>query len=257
MQLWRTDGTASGTVVLASLPNGFDGPEFESAALGSFLLFSAADDLHGQELWKSDGTPQGTGPLADLNTSDPGGSHPAELNALGDRVLFFANDGVHGYGLWKSDGTGAGTSLVREFIPGLKPDSSPFDSIAEPSGKNLFFILTEQGVETVLWRTDGTEGGTIPLTTGSLKVRSHLGFRAVGDTLFFVAVDEEHGAALWKSDGTPAGTVLVKDIEPGFDGSHPQNFTAFQGRLYFTVQDFDHGVEPWVSDGTRRPARTS
>jgi len=30
-----------------------------------------------------------------------------------------------------------------------------------------------------------------------------------------------NGRELWKSDGTEAGTVLVEDIWPGADSSHP------------------------------------
>ena len=41
----------------------------------------------------------------------------------------------------------------------------------------------------------------------------------VGGTLFFTANDGINGTELWKSDGTAAGTVLVKDINPGSDGS--------------------------------------
>ena len=30
---------------------------------------------------------------------------------------------------------------------------------------------------------------------------------------------------LWKTDGTESGTVLVKDINPGFNGSYPYSFS--------------------------------
>src|SRR5215210_8040536 len=48
-------------------------------------------------------------------------------------------------------------------------------------------------------------------------------FTDVAGTLFFWLDDDEHGAELWKSDGTEAGTVMVKDINPGAAGSHPDN----------------------------------
>ena len=43
----------------------------------------------------------------------------------------------------------------------------------------------------------------------------------VNGTLYFDANDGTHGDELWKTDGTAAGTVMVKDIDPGSDGSIP------------------------------------
>src|SRR6516162_1765072 len=44
---------------------------------------------------------------------------------------------------------------------------------------------------------------------------------AINSTAFYTANDGIHGTELWKSDGTAAGTVLIKDINPGGDGSYP------------------------------------
>ncbi|MEZ4655598.1 MAG: hypothetical protein R3E12_18915 [Candidatus Eisenbacteria bacterium] len=48
----------------------------------------------------------------------------------------------------------------------------------------------------------------------------------INGVLFFSADDGVHGRELWKCDGTAAGTVMVKDIEPGPDGSAPSSFVA-------------------------------
>ena len=42
---------------------------------------------------------------------------------------------------------------------------------------------------------------------------------AVGSTLYFVGTDLTYGAELWKSDGTTDGTEIVRDIDPGTNGS--------------------------------------
>ncbi len=44
--------------------------------------------------------------------------------------------------------------------------------------------------------------------------------------------------------------VLVKDINPGSDGSYPNYFTEIDNQLYFTADDSENGNELWVSDGT-------
>ncbi|PYQ65208.1 MAG: hypothetical protein DMF53_05930 [Acidobacteria bacterium] len=252
-RLWRTDGTSRGTFQVATARSlqGSGGAGFGGAVLGNTLIFSAQDDAHGDELWRSDGTPQGTGLLVDINSHNPTASSvPYYLSAAGNDVFFFANDGQHGFELWKSDGTAAGTALVHEFIPGLEPGFMPFSFLAAQAGGSLFFKLVESGGDTGadgLWRTDGTDRGTVRLTNDKVWPGQ---ICAVGNTLFFAARDDDHGTELWKSDGTPAGTVLVKDVEPGFAGSEVDNLTAFQGRLYFTARMAGHGNELWVSDGT-------
>src|SRR5688572_7448707 len=48
----------------------------------------------------------------------------------------------------------------------------------------------------------------------------------VGDQIFFMGEDGTTGLELWKSDGTAAGTALVREINPGPDGSHPDDATV-------------------------------
>src|SRR5580704_11931564 len=66
----------------------------------------------------------------------------------------------------------------------------------------------------------------------------------------FNADDGVDGVELWKSDGTAAGTVMVKDIDPGSDGSFPNSLTNVNGTLYFSADDGTDGFELWKSDGT-------
>ncbi|QGJ70243.1 Hypothetical protein PBC10988_19380 [Planctomycetales bacterium 10988] len=72
----------------------------------------------------------------------------------------------------------------------------------------------------------------------------------VGAITFFVANDGSSGAELWKTDGTSAGTVLVKDINPGSDGSAPYGLTNVNGTLFFQAFEPSTGTELWISDGT-------
>src|SRR5207302_7871566 len=57
-ELYRSDGTPSGTALLKDIrpgPLGSDPDQFTPA--GTFLFFTANDGLHGTELWKTDRTP--------------------------------------------------------------------------------------------------------------------------------------------------------------------------------------------------------
>lgn len=43
----------------------------------------------------------------------------------------------------------------------------------------------------------------------------------------FAVDDGVHGTELWRSDGANAGTYLLRDIEPGSEGSNPEWLIAF------------------------------
>ena len=80
-------------------------------------------------------------------------------------------------------------------------------------GETLFFPAAGG-----LWRSDGTEAGTVRVKNISHGYTDPAILTPVGDALFFTADDGRHGLELWKSDGTRSGTVMVKDIEPGARG---------------------------------------
>lgn len=105
-ELWRSDGTTTGTALVKDIYPGTDsnGIPFGSAPraltnVNGMLYFSADDAANGRELWQSDGTGPGTVLVQDIN---PGiaGSYPDWLTNLNGKLLFSANDGTHGIELW-------------------------------------------------------------------------------------------------------------------------------------------------------------
>lgn len=66
--------------------------------------------------------------------------------------------------------------------------------------------------------------------------------------IYFAADDGEHGKELWVTDGTE--TKMVKDINPGSNGSDVSNLKILNGKLIFTATDETNGNELWTSDGT-------
>jgi len=253
-QIWKTDGTAAGTVELS----GFTVPNFipqglQGAATPARLLFTADDGVHGKELWMTNGTAAGTRLVANLDGVDHGGSKPNGLMAAGGILYFFADDGVHGSELWKSDGTGPGTELVHEFLPGPGALSRfrTFSAHADLGGTLLF--SAELGSVSALWRTDGTDAGTYALTPDGVQVDefpSNSVFGAAGGQVFFLATRPASGKELWVSDGTLAGTREL-DLLPGTLGSEPTLLTPFGDRMVFTARTSLSGDRRlWASDGT-------
>jgi ELWxxDGT repeat protein len=101
-----------------------------------------------------------------------------------------------------------------------------------------------------LWKSDGTEAGTVMVKDINERGSSSPGFLVnVNGTVFFNANDGTHGKELWKSDCTEDGTVMVRDINPS-GGSNPFRLTNVDGTVFFTAFDGTHGKELWKSDGT-------
>jgi len=263
-ELWKSDGTAAGTVLVKDIWPGMFGPIPTSSApanltdVNGTLFFQCNDGSHGDELWKSDGTEAGTVLIKDINPGtigpDPAGSAPENLTDVNGTLFFIANDGTNGYELWKSDGTEAGTVLVKDIDPGA---SGSFPSNLTDVDGTLFFIAADGTNGYELWKSDGTEAGTVlvkdidPGASGSFPTN----LTNVDGTLLFSSDDGPTGYELWKSDGTEAGTVLVKDIYPGTVGPYPYssspNFlTDVNGTLFFIANDGPTGNELWKSDGT-------
>ena len=248
-ELWKSDGTTAGTVLVKDIePGSFGASPTSLTAVGNTLYFRAYTATNGSELWKSDGTTAGTVLVKDIR---PGGygSDLTSLTAVGNTLFFGANDGVNGNELWKSDGTTTGTVLVKDIDAG-QYGASP--TLLTAVGNTLFFRANNGVNGYELWKSDGSGTGTVlvkdiqPGSYGS----SPTYLTAVGNTLFFSADDGVNGTELWKSDGSGTGTVLVKDIDAGLYSSSPAWLTAVGNTLFFTANNFTNGNELWKSDGT-------
>src|SRR5439155_18929801 len=116
----------------------------------------------------------------------------------------------------------------------------------------LFFTAFRPDTGTELWKSDGTEGGTVLVKdinpgSGSASPSELLN---VNGTLFFRAFHPDVGSELWKSDGTADGTVRVADINPGPASSGPSALTTVNGTLFFRSFRSSAGYDLWKSDGT-------
>lgn len=268
-ELWATDGTAAGTVLVKDIyPGGNSSdslPTYFSAA-GGTLFFFGFMPATGWELWATDGTTTGTRLVKDVwpgaePTLITHNNYQFNTGVLGERLLFAVPDGTHGMELWISDGTAAGTALLKDINQG-SADTYISRNLTQVGGFALF--TADDGASgRELWRTDGTTAGTMlvkdirPGPSGSDP-----GFMvALGALALFSADDGACGRELWASDGTPAGTVLVRDIWPGAAGGLAAgNLYSGPTRVgsrfaYFTAADGVRGLELWRSDGT--PGGTS
>src|SRR5690606_8518968 len=119
------------------------------------------------------------------------------------------------------------------------------------------YFVSNDGVSgNELWRSDGTEAGTVlvrdlhegPAPAGIDEIV------VMGDTVLVAATDGVIGKELWKVDPVTGELVLVKDIVYGaLDGRN--SLTAVDGKLFFNADTPDFGYELWVTDGTEAGTR--
>lgn len=151
-ELWRSDGTHSGTAMVRDIRPGRRGGiawTDPAAVLGDVILFTADDGEHGAELWRTDGTDDGTSMVRDIRPG-PEGSVPGTLAVFDELVYFLADDGVHGRELWRSDGTAEGTELVADI--NVDGPTHPWPAELTVVADTLFFTADDGLHGPELWR---------------------------------------------------------------------------------------------------------
>ncbi|MFZ9931086.1 MAG: ELWxxDGT repeat protein, partial [Ilumatobacteraceae bacterium] len=266
-ELWVTDGTPNGTIMLKDIYPGTNSSypgDFE--VFQSKLYFRAEDGTNGYELWATDGTPNGTIMLKDIHQGS-NGSYPAYLTALGEKLIFQADDGTNGYELWATDGTSNGTVLLKDIHQGM---NGSFPDYLTVIGNTAYFYAADAATGSEPWKTDGTTIGTTRIadvhvgTSGSriycFMSYCNPSFFSHGESVVFVADDGINGSEPYITDGTTLGTVLLTDLRPGSSGSicdsmmcfpgfssfSPSSYSNVGGRLLFAADNGQLGTEIWT-----------
>ncbi|WP_276374625.1 ELWxxDGT repeat protein [Chryseolinea sp. H1M3-3] len=243
--IWKTDGTAEGTVIVNSADSQIGAVDYPwmnnryLKGMNGMLYFKAYTPDVGHELWKSDGTAEGTVLVKDINVGSASSSIEqfTELNGV---LYFLANDGVGGDELWKTDGTEEGTVLVKDIYPGSN-SSYPWDLTT--ANNLLFFTATNEQGDLYLWRTDGTAAGTFHIESNHPNASTKNPWRLIkgGEQIFFTSlpITSEH---LWRTDGTLCGTVLLT-------GEHTAGI-AFYDLIFLNDKVLFSGAIPGSEYGT-------
>ncbi len=258
--LYVTDGTAAGTVMIASLGKTTSiGQALNDAVVaGGKLFFAGTDNVHGQELWVSDGTSAGTHMVSDINgtsaSSLSSGITPSagSIVAFGSQVLFDAKDAGGVTSLWISDGTAGGTHALNS---GTSAVFAP--TVATVVGSKAYFVSNPSSFGVIgqeLYVTDGSSVALVKdIRPGQLS-SSPANLTAFAGKLVFSATDGtvKSGAGgisseLWISDGTADGTTII--INNGY--SSYANLTVAGSELFFTNTDTSSNVTSlYATDGT-------
>lgn len=257
VELWKTDGTAAGTV---SVKNFTVGPVYgngkysfnsEREKLGVifnnelyFLVtkgFQIPTEYQG-ELWKTDGSTAGTVLVKD--------SLDVNVNALtvaNNRIYFSNSSSAFGDELWSSDGTSSGTGIVADIDPG-NANGNP-EYLTPYAGDLYFKAHGPNGRE--LYKTDGVSTTLVKdINVGNSSSLSLARSFEYNGLLYFLANDGTSGSnELWQSDGTNLGTVKALTLAEVGGYIEFLNPIIYDNKIFFRTSS-----QLWVTDGT--PANT-
>ena len=103
-------------------------------------------------------------------------------------------------------------------------------------GEYYFVGESSNSVGEELWKSDGTEEGTVMVKdiwpTYQKSSQPH-NFVATTDYLYFVADDGVHGKELWRTDGTEEGTIMLETNDGEFGGMPYSSLGVEFGDYYY------------------------
>ena len=263
-KLWKSDGTHAGTALVrdigsADAPSGEgerDGeiPAYDPGivAFHGALYFWGDDGSNMPKVWKSDGTKSGT---SLIKSDGPLGDDGNIFTPFGDALYFSGYDEAHGFELWRTDGTASGTCMFRD----LNTSANPHNNSSAPEQLTVvhdrLYFLASDGAGFGLWRTDGTESGTVMVpVSGIPSFGSQIQDLTVFHDALYFTVRRKGDTELWRTDDTGTGVHRVKD----FGGTSQYtlsegSFVAIGEFLYFVGSGDTRDTEDddlWRTDGT-------
>jgi ELWxxDGT repeat protein len=186
---WVTDGTQEGTHMVMDIKPGIL-PSFPDhfAKFGDKVLFTADSAIYGKEPWITDGTSEGTHLLKDIypggSPGNPHTSYPRYYFEFEGRAYFSAQlNYVTGFELWVTDGTESGTYEFKTLNPATTgfPHGDPSQFIAYNS-ELWFYGHSDAGSVDAIWKSDGTEEGTVNFIDGGQGV-----FHIFNNKLYYIS----------------------------------------------------------------------
>ncbi len=244
LELWKTDGTIAGTIMVKDICAGPSGSGISSIyVFNGKAYFAAYDGIHGTQLWQSDGTANGTLMVKNIGLTPTGnGSQPGHFTSYNGLLYFTATSDGTTFSLWKTDGTSNGTVQITQ---------NNYSVISQliVVGNMLYFVNGG------LWQSDGSTAGTKQITVDNNQIIGML--TNVNNNLVFITDENFYFQnvnlyALSPATGTP---VLLQSFNPGtYSTSTIDNITAVGSNFFFSIRTSGIDVSGtdvlWTSDCT-------
>ncbi len=263
-KLWKTDGTATGTVPVKTPTGPPTGTITAMAVLGNSLLFFAATDTtvgtnkisnFAPHLWRTDGTDVGTklisttiGLVTAMRSTD------SLLifnigNASTYKDYFAIND--YGGGVYRTDGSVNGTKKIAPLPTersGLRAANIQYIQVQ----KDAIYLGNNEDI----WRLGYRAGSTTQLVQGVSVTETYYLVGAAGEKTF-VQKNRKLGG---KDDGIDLlffnNSAIVPTLINSFTGTNAISVyyniaTSLKNKFLFAGKTSSNGnVNPWISDGT-------
>lgn len=242
-ELWKTNGTAGGTMLVKNIASFGDSFPDNYVEFKGEVYFSCREGL-----WKTDGTSSGTVLVEDDDPEDVFGLDPDDLFATDDLIYMFQKTN-----LWVSDGTSSGTKKIMDFENvSLNWSGVKFSKV----NGTVVFPANDGITGEELWRTDGTTAGTQLVKdvwpgSDGYAPQNTVSFN---DLIYYKGDDGESDIELFVTDGTTSGTNLFFEFDQGFGGgfSLPTNIIADDNFIYMGAGK-SFAKELWYTDGVSDP----
>ena len=195
--LWKTDGTYEGTVQFFGMSRQGSNPSELTDVNGA--LFLKAYDGSGDALFTT------TAPVDEAVREIRGWLHNMKEFSEANGLLYFSMNAAYypdpnpGNEPWVSDGKYEGTHMVKNIASDLESqrigsDPSEFTFM----NGSVFFSAAPGDQPFDLWKTDGTEAGTVAVKDPSTaSFINPVSLTSVGNKLFFLGENSQVGQELW------------------------------------------------------------
>ncbi|MCP4191097.1 MAG: tandem-95 repeat protein [Planctomycetaceae bacterium] len=215
-ELWMSDGTEAGTVMIEDLFTGSFTDEYGTYPYSSYprnltdvngtLFFTGVNPNTGEELFRYNRALETVEVVRDIVPGAESGLFQPELTSSNGTLIFTADNGNDGVEIWKSDGSEAGTIQIRDLNSGSVGSDPRY--LTDIDGK-----------------------------------------------VYFSAASTEQGRELYATDGTLNGTIQIADLFVGDQDSSPNSFFGYQDLVLFNADDGGTGFQLWtLSEQTTQSA---
>ena len=261
-ELWKSDGTASGTVMVKDINASGSSNSYAHTAIGNTLYFWADDGTNGYELWISDGTASGTEMVENIRPGNTGYPVYGGIVGINNGVYFMANDGTNGWELWTlgsgggmTDVTGATCSISPSLPTGLSIDSSTCTISGAPTvaSSNTTYTITAN-ISNVTYQ------GSVWLSSSYLELTPSV----EGADLF---IDEAMTNITFQYNGQTSSNLLIQnpawtaaDIATSADGASEVYVADMDGDgdLDIVSASYEDDTIAWYeNDGASNPSWTA